>query len=532
MVLSYAEVAGKSAQTLDADVVVVGSGAGGGAIAAELAEGGRSVILLEEGGHYTSKDFGFDPMTMVKKLYRNAGSAVILGTPNILFSEGRCVGGSTVINGGMSWRTPEKILQRWVWEDGLTDLSPAKLEPYFAQVEERISVGPQDPESVGEDAHLMAAGADKLGYRHIPAMRNHKHCAGSNNCGFGCPTDAKQSVLITYVPRLLASGGTLVSGCRVERVLTDGHRATGVVARFRHPETGARGPALTVRAKIVVLSCGAIQTPALLLKNRLANSSDQVGRNFLCHPNGKVVGLFDRDLYAWKGVIQGNQIREFLDEGIMITTTMVPPGLLAMSLPFAGARSYEVMREYNRMLVAGCLVEDTSAGRVSLDLFGQAKMRYDLSDRDHATLLRGVALTAEIMFAAGARRVLLPFDCLESVDSVDDIAKIWKQPIPKDMVECLTVHAMGTCRMGVDKRASVVDPWGESWDVPGLFVADASVFPGPIGVNPMVSIMALATRTGRRILDEEKRYFGSGGNAISKTVAGRPSDVSRSSTAA
>src|SRR5512147_2574095 len=164
MVTSFSEVAGKGDFALDADVVVVGSGAGGGAIAAELAEGGRSVVVVEEGGHYTAKDFGLHPPTMIKKLYRNAGSAPILGKPNIIFSEGRCVGGSTVINGAMSWRTPDKVLKRWQWEHGLADLSAEKLDPFFAKVEERVSVRPQDPESVGRDAALMIEGADKLGY--------------------------------------------------------------------------------------------------------------------------------------------------------------------------------------------------------------------------------------------------------------------------------------------------------------------------------------------------------------------------------
>jgi choline dehydrogenase-like flavoprotein len=507
MLTTFEAVAGGPDLDVDADVVVIGSGAGGGAIAAELAEGGRSVVVIEEGGHYTSKDFGLDAPTMIKKLYRNAGSAPIMGRPNIIFSEGRCVGGSTVINGGMSWRTPEKVLKRWQWEHGLDELSPEQLDPFFAKVEQAVSVRPQDPESIGEDARLMERGADALGYRWVPAMRNQKHCCGSNNCAFGCPTDAKQSVLVTYVPRLLAAGGRLYAGCRVERLTTDGRRATGVVARFRHPESGRKGPRLSVRARVVVVACGAIQTPLLLLRNGLTNSSGQVGRNFLCHPNAKVVGVYDRPIHAWKGVIQGNQIREFIDEGIMITTSMVPPGLLAMSFPYFGARSWEVMRDYDKMLAAGCLVEDTSAGRVSVDLFGEARMRYDVNDRDFANLIRGVALSAEILFASGARRVLLPFDFLTEIDTPDQIRQLFNHSIPKDEVECLTVHAMGTARMGVDKRSSVVDPHGESWDVPGLFIADASVFPGPIGVNPQITIMALATRTGRYILDQERRYF-------------------------
>src|SRR3954471_19364379 len=154
------EDAGNADRVESADIVVIGSGAGGGAIAAELAEGGRSVIVIEEGGYYQQPDFTSNPPDMIRKLYRNAGTAVIRGRPNIIFSEGRCVGGSTVINGGMSWRTPEKILKRWQWEHGLTDLTEKALDPFFAKVEERVSVGPQDPESVGEDARLMERGAD------------------------------------------------------------------------------------------------------------------------------------------------------------------------------------------------------------------------------------------------------------------------------------------------------------------------------------------------------------------------------------
>ena len=506
-VTTFADVADGRDLVERADVVVVGSGAGGASIAAELAEAGRDVVLLEEGGYYTSKDFGLDAPKMLKRLYRNAGTSVIRGRPNIIFSEGRCVGGSTVVNGGLSWRTPEKVLKRWVWEHGLHDMTPERLEPLFAKVEERVNVAPQDPGSVGEDSELLKRGADKLGYRAVPVKRNQKHCAGTNNCIFGCTTDAKQSTLVTYVPRALARGARLYAGCKAERVLTHAGRASGVVARFRDPETGRKGPRLTVHADVVVLACGAIQTPALLLRNRLANSSGQVGRNFLCHPNAKAVAVYDHDVVGWKGTIQGYQVHEFLEEGLMITTSFVPPGLVALSLPYLGDESLEVMRDYNRMSVCGCLVEDTSAGRVSLDVFGEPKMMYDIAPRDHAQLIRGIALLCEIFFASGARKVLLPFARLEAIHSPDEIRKLYAGAIPPEDVECLTVHAMGTCRMGADPRRSVVDPFGETHDVPGLFIADASVFPSPIGVNPMITIMTLATRTGQHLLEHPRRYF-------------------------
>jgi choline dehydrogenase-like flavoprotein len=511
MVTSFDEVEGRPDLADACDVVVVGTGAGGAAIAAELAEGGREVVMLEEGGHYTAKDFTVDAPEMLRKLYRNAGTAVIRGRPNVIFSEGRCVGGSTVVNGGISWRTPEKVLKRWVWEHGLSDLSPERMEPIFAKVEERVSVAPQDPGSVGEDSELLRRGAERLGYRVVPVKRNQKHCCGSNNCVFGCPTDAKQSTLVTYVPRALARGARLYATCRVERILVepggDRARAVGVSGRFRDPQTGRLGPRLTVRAKVVVLAAGATQTPTLLLRNRLANSSGQVGRNFLIHPNAKAIAIYDHDVVGWKGTIQGYQIHEFIDEGIIMTTSFVPPGLLALSLPHFGAESLGLMRDYNRMVVAGTLVEDTHAGRVGLDVFGETKMSYQLDRVDVERLVRGIALLSEIYFESGARRVLLPFASLEEIRSPDEIRKLYERPIPAAEIECLTVHAMGTCRMGRDPKRSVVGAFGESHDVRGLFIADASVFPTAIGVNPQISIMALATRTGMHLLEEGGRYF-------------------------
>ncbi|HZU85308.1 MAG TPA: GMC family oxidoreductase, partial [Polyangiaceae bacterium] len=471
MVTSFEQVEGRADLEDACDAVVVGTGAGGGAIAAELAEGGRDVVMLEEGGHYTARDFTLDAPEMLKKLYRNAGTAVIRGRPNIIFSEGRCVGGSTVVNGGICWRTPEKVLKRWVWEHGLDGMTPAKLDPIFAKVEERVHAAPQDPGSVGEDSELLRAGAERLGYRVVPVKRNQVHCCGTNNCVFGCPTDAKRSTLVAYVPRVLANRGRLYAKCRAERILVENGRAVGIVGRFRDPESGRFGPRLTVRAKVVILAAGAIQTPALLQRNKLANSSGQLGRNFLIHPNAKAIAIYDRDVLGWKGTIQGYQIHEFVDEGIVLTTSFVPPGLLALSFPYFGRESLEVMRDYNRMIAAGALVEDTHAGRVSLDWFGEAKMSYQLDAHDVHQLVRGIALLSEIYFESGARRVLLPFAGLEEIRSPDEIRKLFERPIPPEELECLTVHAMGTCRMGVDPRRSVVGPFGEAHDVRNLFVA-------------------------------------------------------------
>jgi len=302
----------------EADVVIVGSGAAGGCSAAELAEGGLNVVVLEEGGYYTSKDFNQDPATMTGRLYRDAGASVIMGKPNIVFSEGRCVGGSTVINGGMCWRTPEKVLKRWQWEFGLKDLTPEHMEPFFEKVEERIHVAPQHPDTISPGEKRYYDAARKLGYFVNPNRRNQKNCCGSNICIFGCPDNRKQSTLISYIPRAVEHGARVYSDCRVTKILTKSGRAAGVAGKVIDRETGKKSAGFEVKAKIVVLAAGALQTPVLLLNNRLANSSKQVGKNFLCHPNAKAIGIFDEPVYYWRGVHQGHQIHEFIDEGILV----------------------------------------------------------------------------------------------------------------------------------------------------------------------------------------------------------------------
>jgi choline dehydrogenase-like flavoprotein len=492
---------------LDCDAVVVGTGAGGAPVACELAEAGYRVVMLEEGPYYRTADFTWDATTSIRRLYRNAGTEIIYGRPNIIFSEGRCVGGSTVMNGALSWRTPEKILKRWAWELGLDELSPERVEPIFERVERAVHVAPQDPDSLGPDVHILKRGADRLGYRTMPVTRSQIRCRGTNQCIFGCPTGAKQSTLVNYVPRALHAGAHLFANCRADRIRVHGGRAAGIEARMVD-ETGHReGPRVRITAPVIVLACGAVHTPGLLLRNRLANSSGQLGRHLLCHPNVKAYGIFDEEIRPWQGAIQGWQVREFIDEGILITTSGVPPPLAALGVPYLGAEAQEVMKDYNRMLMAGALIEDTTSGRVSR-FFGEPRMTYQLQPVDFERMLRALALCCEIYFAAGARKIYLPLDGCEPFTTPDDIRKLYQRRWKPEAFEVLTVHAMGTCRMGKDPRRSVVGPWGETHDVPGLFVADASVFPSAIGVNPQISIMMLATRTAQFLIDNAGRYFG------------------------
>ena len=491
----------------EADVVIIGSGAGGGCSAAELAEGGLNVVVLEEGGYYTSEQFTQDPMSMTTRLYRDAGASVIMGNPSIIFSEGRCVGGSTVINGGMCWRTPEKVLKRWQWEFGLKDFTPEHMEPYFKKVEERIHVALQHPDTISYAETKFFDAARKLGYFVNPDRRNQKDCCGSNVCVFGCPDNRKQSTLISYIPRAVAAGARVYSDCHVTKILTKGDRAVGVKGKVLGRETFRKVASFEVKAKLVLLAAGALQTPTMLLRNRMANSSRQVGKNFLCHPNVKGIGIFDEPVYYWKGVHQGHQIHEFIDEGILVTLAGVHPALLAMGIPQYGEESLKLMEKFNYMAVGGVLVDDTTTGHVRPGPYGTTLMFYQVDAEEIRRLIRGITIFAEVMFTAGAHSVILPFRGLQELHSMDDIPKIYWSNIKPADIELLTVHAMGTTRMGADPKRFVVGPFGETYDVRNLFIADGGVIPTSLGVNPQETIMALATRTCAHILENRSRYL-------------------------
>jgi choline dehydrogenase-like flavoprotein len=490
---------------LDCSAVIVGSGAGGATMAAELAAAGVDVVVLEEGGYHPTESFTAEAGRALRTLYRDAGAELAFGKPPVLFSQGRCVGGSTVVNGGMSWRTPGRVLDRWAGDFGVAGISEQQMDPYFAKVESRISVGLQDPETIGQDMRLLKAGADAKGWKIIPNLRNQLHCAGTNNCINGCPTGAKRSMLVTSIPLALRHGARLFSDVRVERITRSGSKVTGVTGRVLRPG-GRPGPRLTVRSPVVVVAGGAVQTPALLARSGVRSRSGQLGRNLTLHPNAKVIAFFDEPVDGWQGVHQAYQVREFIDDGILLTAVNIPPSLIAMSLPSYGRELGELMASYNHMVTAGCLIEDTGSGRVRQVPGLGAQVSYQISDHDMEQVIRGIRYAAELMLAAGARRVLLPFDGAPEVRDEAGLHDLLARPVAKRSVELFTVHLMGTTRMSADPQRGVVDSFGAFYGMHGLFVADASLFPTPVGVNPMETILALVTRNAEQLVQQRGRY--------------------------
>jgi choline dehydrogenase-like flavoprotein len=303
------------------------------------------------------------------------------------------------------------------------------------------------------------------------------------------------------VPRALHYGARIYADVRVDHITRQGKRATGVVGTVK----GTRHR-ITVRARLVVAACGAIHTPALLVRSGFRSPSGQLGHNLSMHPNVKVVAIFDQPVTGWKGTHQAFQVREFQDEGLLFAAVNLPPSILAMSFPQRGAALGELMAHYDHMVTAGMLCEDTATGRVRT-IDGKPQAFYQLADADAANLKRGVVLLSELLFAAGARRILLPFHRAADLHSVDDARRLLDQNIPTRGWEVVTVHMMGTARMGHDRSAAVTSPFGMVHDADRLMVADASLFPTPIGVNPMETIMALATRGAGYVIDNAARFL-------------------------
>ncbi len=475
----------------DCDVVIVGSGAGGAPSAVRLREAGFDVLVLEEGDLHRTGSFRADPISAMQRLYRDAGSSMILGTPPMLFAEGRCVGGSTVINGGMSWRAPDHVLRHWSDELRLDGTDPASMDDYFAQAERILNVEFQNEDTLGGNDKLFVRGARELGWQIDAAPRNMSRCVGLNACALGCPTGAKQSMLVTEIPRALCGGARLVTNARVTRVTFERGRASGVRGRFVD-EYGRRHGRVEVRARLVVLAAGARHTPGILRRSLMMSRA--IGRGLHTHPNAKVVGIFDQRIDPWVGAHQSHQIHQFVGDGIMIGYAAVPPGLLAAGIPGFGDRHGERMEQYNHMLTAGCLIEDTGEGRVILGPDLQPWLAFKLARPDVEKLHRGVRYIAEQLFAAGARKVLLPFGGLPELDSPDHLDRIDDRKHIKKDVELMTVHIMSSCRMSNSAATGVCDNAGRVHDVDGLVIADASVIPSSVGVNPMETIIALALR--------------------------------------
>jgi glycine/D-amino acid oxidase-like deaminating enzyme len=474
---------------LECEVVVVGTGAGGAACAYELASRGRAVLMLEEGRYHRRDAFNSRATLMSRMLYRDQGLTIALGNANIPLWAGRAVGGSTVINSGTCYRANERIFRRWRGE-GLGAFSAETLAPYYERVEQMLQVTRAKKELMGGVGRVVARGADSLGYRHAPLMRNAPDCDGQGVCCFGCPTGAKRSTDVSYVPEALKRGAQLVTSAKVTRIDVEGRTARGVEVRL------GSGKRLKVRAEAVVVAGGALMTPLILAG---VVKSPALGHNLSIHPATKVMAVFDELIDMDDAIPQGYSIEQFQDEGMMFEGASTPLDITAVAVPWVGRRFMDLMEAYRHVATFGFMIEDTSRGRVRTGPSGSPLITYDLNADDTAKMKRGIGILSELFFASGAKRVLPMVAGMEELTGAEDLAKLRAMKLRPGDFEVTAYHPLGTCRIGVDPRTSVLGPDHETHEVSGLYVTDGSAIPSALGVNPQMTIMAMALRAAEGI---------------------------------
>jgi choline dehydrogenase-like flavoprotein len=506
-------VAGAALPTMSAvevDFVVVGSGAGGSMAAATLAAAGAHVAIVEEGAHHTKRDFNLQESWAYPALYQEHGNRATddLG---IMILQGRSVGGGTTVNWTSSFRTPEPTLRLWAERHGARGLDAATLAPHFDAIEQRLSIGPGNEDDVNRNNRKLWDGAAKLGWSPELIRRNVKGCARLGYCGLGCPLDAKQSALITYVPDAIAAGADVYTDCRARLVETDRGRARAVVADVLDREADRpRGRFVAYARKGIVLAGGAINTPALLLRSKAGNGNGRVGKRTFLHPTVPLAAFYDEPVEAFYGPPQSVSVRHFSDRGARVgyflETSPVHPMLAALAFPGRGDAHRRIAERLAHVQATIALLvdghHDDAGGTVTCGGDGRVKVHYPLGPALVEAARDALASMARLQLAAGAREVMTLHDPPLVLRSEADLARLAEVPFGPNLHTLFSAHQMGGCPLGEDPRDSVVNSRGRHHEVENLWIADGSVFPTALGINPQLSIYAISRLFSHEIVKE------------------------------
>lgn len=478
---------------VECDVAVVGTGAGGAIVGKELADRGLAVVFLEEGKHWRRDAMKGSAVEAHYKFYRGA---FVLGQSMFPVFMGRMVGGSTAINTGTCFRTPEWILDEWCDTLRTDALSPENMQPYFERVERTLGADYAPRKYIGPAGDAVERGCARFGWKNGPVLRNATGCEGVGFCDFGCPTDARRSTNLSYLPPALKKGAVCLSELRCDEVVMDGARAVGVVGVTKS------GRRIRVRARAVVLAMGAIPTPQFLLERGLCNSSGQVGRNLSVHPSAGFSALMNEEIRGRFYMPQGWHVSEFMKEGILITSAQADENFSGVMLPYWGKRLMRVLEGFDRMVSFGVIIRDRHRqGRLFAKKYDHTLIKYMLKPEDVELAHRGLVVAGELCRAAGAKACYPAIMGVPPCDTDADWERFKRMQVAPNQTMFVAYHPLGTCQMGRDPKTSVVGLEHETHDVRGLYIVDGSTVPGPPGVNPQVTIMAMATRAAVHIAD-------------------------------
>jgi len=477
-----------------AQVLVIGSGAGGSITALELARAGVDVLILEEGWRHSLDDYGRSAAHAMRTLYRRRGMTPILGSVPIGYVEGRCLGGSTEINSAFWHRTPPLVLAAWRDRFGLAGVEPEAMAPHFDWLERELSVGPYGA-ALPSMTEVFRQGASLMQWTPREVPRVVRQCACQTPCSSGCRTGGKQSMSRSLLPQAEAAGARVVTGCRVVRLLREGRRVVGAEATLSHDGTSET---IRIEAGHVMVCCGPTETPSLLRRSGITH---QVGTGLQIHPMLKVAVRFPFETGAATQPIPLMQINGPVPR-VSMGGAHFSAGHLALHMSENWPVLADRMADRNRMAMFHVATRGSGRGSVSPAWLGSGtRIRYELSPADHSALCLGTANLVDLLFKAGAEEVYPAIHGLPVIGRDDLARRTLDGDIRKSALSLTTVHAFSTCRAGDKHFKTAVNSYGQVWDFDNLYVNDASMLPDSPGVNPQGSIMALARRNAQHFLE-------------------------------
>jgi choline dehydrogenase-like flavoprotein len=480
-------------EEVECEAVVVGTGAGGAVVGKELADRGLAVVFVEEGEHYRRDAMTGSGVDAHYKFYRGA---FVVGQSMFPVFMGRMVGGSTAINTGSCFRTPDFVLDEWCDTLHTDTFSPENMRAHFERVERTLPVEAPARKHVGPIADVIERGCARFGWKNGPIMRNAVGCEGDGFCDFGCPTDARRSTNLSYVPPALKKGAICLTGLRCDEIHIENGRAVGIVGVTKN------GKRIRVRARAVVLAMGAIPTPQFLLERGLCNSSGQVGRNLSIHPSVAFSALMDEEINGRRHIPQGWHISEFVKEGILISAAQTDENFSGILFSYNGRPLMNVLEKLDRIVSFGVIVRDRKRqGRVARSVYDHAVIRYTFTPEDVELAHRGMVNAGEMCLAAGAKALYPTMMSVPPIETPADWERFKRMKPSANQSMFVSYHPLGTCQIGSDPKTSVVGLDHETHDVKSLYIVDGSTVPGPPGVNPQITIMSLATRASAYIAD-------------------------------
>lgn len=499
-------------QTLEADVVIVGSGAGGGTAAEILTKAGLSVIIVEGGPLKSSKDFVMEERRAYPDLYQQAAGMKTKDKAIGIF-QGRAVGGSTTVNWTTSIRTPEPALAYWASDKSVQGLSKAELTPWFEQMEQRLNISEWSFDPNRNNAALKE-GCEQLGWDYTVIKRNVKGCWNTGYCGMGCPVNAKQSMLVTTIPAALEGGATLVSQAKVMKL--EHHKDKIYALKAQAVDGNMRPLAVEIvfKAKHYILAAGAIHTPTIMLRSKLPDPYEIIGKRTFLHPTLLSGAMFTDPINGHSGAPQSIYSDEFVwkngadgELGYKLEVPPIHPILIASKTIGYGKSHAELMANFNQLQVTIALVRDgyhenSPGGEVKLTEHGST-LDYPLTDAFWRAARRAYASMAELQFAAGANKVLPISEGMPYLGNWSEAKKaIAEMELAPLKTVVASAHVMGGCPLGEDLKMSMVNSYGESHYFENLSVMDGSIFPTSLGANPQLSIYGITARNATRLAEK------------------------------